>query len=66
MFRVRPESEEAYNRSIQNDLKETVWASGCKSWYSDERGHIFSLWPHSTTRFIREMRRAPLDEYDLS
>lgn len=65
-IRVRPEAEEAWNRAIQRDLGKTVWSSGCKSWYKDERGHIFSLWPHSTTRFIREMRRAPLDEYDYS
>ena len=63
---VRPEAEEAWNQAIQRDLGKTVWSSGCKSWYKDERGHIFSLWPHSTTRFIREMRKAPVDEYDFS
>jgi cation diffusion facilitator CzcD-associated flavoprotein CzcO len=62
---ARPEAEAAWNEAIQRDLKNTVWATGCKSWYKDERGHIFSLWPHSTTRFIREMARAPLDEYDF-
>lgn len=65
-IQVRPEAEEGWNRAIQSDLDKTVWSSGCKSWYKDERGHIFSLWPHSTTRFIRDMRRAPLDEYDYS
>lgn len=63
---VKPEAEAAWNEEIQRDLKETVWATGCKSWYKDERGHIFSLWPHSTTRFIRDMRKAPLDEYEFS
>lgn len=65
-IRVRPEAEEAWNQAIQRELGKTVWSSGCKSWYKDKRGHIFSLWPHSTTRFIREMRKAPLDEYDFS
>ena len=51
---------------IQAALKNTVWAGDCRSWYKDSRGHIFSLWPHSTTRFIREMRKAPLDEYEFS
>jgi cation diffusion facilitator CzcD-associated flavoprotein CzcO len=63
---VRPEAEKTYNEAIQRELKNTVWATGCKSWYKDERGHIFSLWPHSTTRFIREMHKAPLAEYEFS
>lgn len=62
----KPDAEAAWNEAIQAALKKTVWASGCRSWYKDSKGHIFSLWPHSTTRFIREMRKAPLDEYEFS
>jgi len=60
---VRPEAESAYNQAIQNALQDRVWNTACQSWYKDENGFIFSLWPHTTTRFIREMRKAPLDEY---
>ena len=60
---VRPDAEVAYNLAIQKDLKKTVWNSDCNSWYKDPQGHIFSLWPHSTSRFIREMRRASTAEY---
>ena len=63
---VRPEAEAAYNREIQKALKTTVWSTDCKSWYKDENGHIFTLWPYTTTRFIREMRKAPLDEYSFN
>jgi cation diffusion facilitator CzcD-associated flavoprotein CzcO len=63
---VRPEAEAAYNRDIQNALKKTVWSSACDSWYKDGNGSIFSLWPHSTTRFIREMRKAPLEEFEFT
>ena len=62
---VRPEAEIAYNQTIQKALKKTVWNTGCESWYKDEHGHIFSLWPHTTTRFIRDMRRAALNEYSF-
>jgi cation diffusion facilitator CzcD-associated flavoprotein CzcO len=63
IVKVRPEAEVAYNEAIQKALKKTVWNTGCKSWYKDQNGHIFSLWPHSTTRFMWEMRRAPLTEF---
>lgn len=63
---AKPAAEAAWNEKIQAALRQTVWATECRSWYKDSRGHIFSLWPHSTTRFIREMRKAPLDEYEFS
>jgi cation diffusion facilitator CzcD-associated flavoprotein CzcO len=60
---VRPDAEEAHNRAMQRALANTVWNTGCNSWYKDEQGRIFSLWPHTTTRFIRDMRKALLSEY---
>jgi len=62
---VRPEAEAAYNEELQHALQKTVWNTGCNSWYKDKNGHIFSLWPHSTTRFIREMYRPTLDDYSF-
>ena len=63
---VKPEAETAWNRYIQEGLAETVWTADCRSWYKDEAGRIFSLWPYSTRRFERDLRRAPLDEYRFS
>ena len=63
---VLPQAEEAWNRYVQEGLAKTVWAGGCRSWYKDSKGHVFSLWPHGTTRFMREMRSAPLDEFRFS
>ena len=60
---VRPEAEAAWNDYVQEGLAGTVWPGGCHSWYKDPGGRVFSLWPHTTSRFIREMRRAPPDEY---
>lgn len=60
---VHPDAEVAYNQAIQKGLKKTVWNTGCNSWYKNEQGHIFSLWPFSTTRFRREMRHIRFGEY---
>ncbi len=35
--------------------RNTVWVTGCKSWYLDDRG-LPSVWPWSFTRFREEMR----------
>lgn len=36
---VKKEVQDKFNTQLQQDLKRTVWASGCKSWYySEEKG----------------------------
>lgn len=44
--------------------KKTVWATGCRSWYLDDRG-IPAVWPWTFDRFREEMA-APKDaDYEL-
>lgn len=42
---VKPEVQRAYNEWVQSRNAETIWASGCKSWYLDARGKNTTLWP---------------------
>ena len=44
--------------------KNTVWMTGCRSWYLDDRG-IPAVWPWSFTRFRAAMARPVLDDYEL-
>lgn len=60
----RADRAEAFDREIQRRLDGTIWKSGCRSWYMDENGRIFALWPGSTLRYRWEMRRPRLDEYE--
>ncbi len=41
----------------------TVWATGCRSWYLDDRG-IPAVWPWTFTRFRQVMAEPDLDAYD--
>lgn len=59
------EAFEAFNARIQEDLKDTIWASGCNSWYQDENGKLVVMWPYGTVRYWRELRNVKWDEYDL-
>ena len=43
--------------------KKTVWATGCKSWYLDDRGIPFA-WPFPFTRFRAEMEAPRLEDYE--
>lgn len=42
----------------------TIWMTGCRSWYLDDRG-IPAVWPWPFERFREEMRTPKLDAFDL-
>jgi cation diffusion facilitator CzcD-associated flavoprotein CzcO len=44
--------------------KNTVWMTGCRSWYLDDRG-IPATWPWSFDRFREEMAAPRLEAYEL-
>jgi cation diffusion facilitator CzcD-associated flavoprotein CzcO len=43
--------------------KKTVWMTGCRSWYLDDRG-IPAVWPWTFDRFREEMAVPRLDAYE--
>jgi cation diffusion facilitator CzcD-associated flavoprotein CzcO len=43
--------------------KRTVWTTGCRSWYLDDRG-IPASWPWTFDRFREEMRQPRLEAYE--
>jgi cation diffusion facilitator CzcD-associated flavoprotein CzcO len=44
--------------------KKTVWVTGCRSWYLDDRG-IPATWPWTFDRFREEMQAPDLSSYRL-
>ncbi len=44
--------------------RNTIWASGCRSWYLDSRG-IPAVWPFTYQRFRDEMAAPRLEAYEL-
>ena len=43
--------------------QKTVWVTGCRSWYLDDRG-IPAVWPWSFDRFRKEMREPALANFE--
>ena len=43
--------------------KQSIWSTGCKSWYLDKNG-VPASWPWSPNRFYKEMQQPKLDAYD--
>jgi cation diffusion facilitator CzcD-associated flavoprotein CzcO len=60
---VRPEAQARFNREVQSRMTGTVWSTGCKSWYMDEKGNNPTLWPDWTWRFRQRTARFDPEEY---
>jgi hypothetical protein len=61
---VRPDVQAVYNVELQRRLKDTVWASGCMSWYLTRTGKNTTIWPGFTFEFRLRTRRFDSDSYD--
>ena len=52
-----------FNSEVQASLNERVWAAQCGSWYVDEHGRNYTLYPHPVRRFLRDMASPDPREY---
>lgn len=60
---VKPAAGDRFDRQIQHDLQDTVWLSGCKSWYVGADGRNYTLWPGSTLKYRHDMRTVDLGDF---
>ena len=60
---VRQDREDAFNTRIQQELADTVWQSGCQSWYVNEAGRNTVNWPGFTFSFRRATAQIDLADY---
>ncbi|MEC7815920.1 MAG: NAD(P)/FAD-dependent oxidoreductase [Pseudomonadota bacterium] len=60
---VRSEAVADYNAGLQDKLGDSVWQTGCKSWYVNEQGRNTTLWPGFTWQFRQQTRRFDAAQY---
>jgi cation diffusion facilitator CzcD-associated flavoprotein CzcO len=54
---------EAFDNARTEAARNTIWTTGCKSWYLDDRG-IPASWPWPFDRFRAEMAKPKLEAYE--
>ena len=57
-----PEAARRFEEERVEAAKKTVWATGCRSWYLDDRGIPFA-WPFPFSRFRAEMAAPKPEDY---
>ncbi len=60
---VKPQAQKQFIDQVQDELRSTVWNSGCKSWYLDDKGRNTTLWPGFTFAYRLKTRRFKLNKY---
>ena len=59
------EALRAFNDAVIAKMPDTVWATGCKSWYINKHGHIAS-WPWTFDKFEADMSEPKLEDYEIA
>lgn len=59
----RVEAAEAFQADLREAMKNTVWVSGCKSWYIDDEGTP-TLWPWSAKRFHQILKAPDFSDFE--
>jgi len=58
------EATERFDEARVEAAKKTIWSTGCRSWYLDDRG-VPASWPWTFDRFREEMGEPQLDAFEL-
>ena len=61
---VKPEVEARFRALLADKMKDTVWMTGCQSWYQTENGEVF-LWPAATVDYWWRTRTVALADYEV-
>lgn len=62
---VRENVQNQFNDAVQKKMQGTVWQSGCVSWYQQDGGKNFALWPTYTWKYWLETRKINPSDYQL-
>jgi cation diffusion facilitator CzcD-associated flavoprotein CzcO len=65
--RIEPDAgaTRAFHETLLDAMQDTVWVTGCDSWYLDENG-VPITWPWTAKKFHQDMRRPDFSEFQLT
>jgi len=62
---VKDQAQDTFNQQVQHMFEKTVWQSGCVSWYQQEGGKNFALWPTYTWKYWLKTKKPNVADYRL-
>ena len=65
-FEIKRDRLTKYNAMVQKKLGRTVYTSGCRSFFQDDKGQTYMIWPYSSIRFRFMTRKFDPKSYNFS
>lgn len=62
---VKAAAQSKYGEFLRGRLAHTNWASGCSSWYLDEHGNNYSMYPGLVSEYVLGVRRFRDADYEI-
>jgi cation diffusion facilitator CzcD-associated flavoprotein CzcO len=62
---LRRQAAETFDRELRAALAQSVWATGCSSWFVDANGNNPSQWPWQLSAYRRRTKRLDPAAYEL-
>lgn len=62
---VKEQVQDEFNQQMQHMFDQTVWQSGCVSWYQQAGGKNFALWPTYTWKYWLKTKTLNVADYRL-
>lgn len=64
---INPKSNvtDVFNQALRRAMPDTVWASGCRSWYFDRFGNLAS-WPWTFAKFEEALSEPELTDFEAA
>jgi cation diffusion facilitator CzcD-associated flavoprotein CzcO len=62
---VKPQVLQDFNDHVQVRMQNTVWTSGCVSWYQQKDGRNIAIWPGTTFAYRWQTRHLNLADYEV-
>jgi cation diffusion facilitator CzcD-associated flavoprotein CzcO len=59
----RPQAVQAYNQALRDKMPETIWASGCSSWYIDKFGNL-AAYPFTYQKFQSDLAAPVMADFE--
>lgn len=60
---VKADVQYKFNVEVQDNIKDTVWGTGCQSWYQQADGKNVAIWPWSTWKYWLKTRKVNQSDY---
>ena len=56
---------DAFNEKVNSSFEDTIWISGCNSWYLDDEG-LPVTWPWAPAEYVSALKVLDLNDYDVT